>query len=298
MTILTSQRGLSLGHRTMTMNTRRMLAFAAGIGDLNPRVFDDLDPGFMASPALCVALEWPLLSDPAILAQLMTDPRDMQRAVHLTQDSHFHRPMRSGDRLTTSGTVSGIWRGPAGVRVACTLHTTDADGAAIVTSHTSAVYRGIDADGDDQPAEGLPALPSPPDYKGPAQTAVFVIDAAMPHRYTECADIWHPIHTERRIAKGMGLPGVILHGTASWALAGAEIVSRLADGNPARLKRLNGRFGNMVFPGTSVQLLFHSSRRGAETDVFFTVTTPDGQIAIADGLAVIADSDPPCLPVF
>lgn len=264
-----------------------MLAYAAGIGDLSARVFDDLDPDFMASPALCVTLEWPVISDPSVIAQLVPDPRDRQRAVHQIQDSHFHRPMRPGDRLSTSAEVNGIWRGAAGVRVLSTLRTTDAQGLDVVTSYTTAVYRGVEVEGDDRPATGLPPLPVQRDFEAPVQMVAVAIDAAMPHRYTECSGIWNPIHTERRIAKAAGLPDVVLHGTATWALAGSELVKRLADGNPARLKRLHGRFGALVFPGSMLELKIQTHHNDGMTEVFFEMLTPEGQKAIADGFAMI-----------
>ena len=58
----------------------------------------------------------------------------------------------------------------------------------------------------------------------------------MPHAYTECASIWNPIHTERAVALGAGLPDIILHGTATWALAGRELIRKRAGGDPTRLR--------------------------------------------------------------
>ena len=287
MAISTASVGLSLGHRDSTLSTRRMLAYAAGIGDLSPKIFDDLDPAFMAHPALCVALEWPLVSDPALLAALVPDPQDRARAVHLVQDSHFHRPLRSGERLRTAGVVTGVWRGSAGVRMATRLQTTAHDGTPVVTSHTVAVYRGVDAIGDDRPPETPPVLPAADSPAGEAQAVDLVIDRALPHRYTECSGIWNPIHTERRAARAAGLPDGVLHGTATWALAGTEIVRRLAGGDAARLRRLQGRFGALVFPGTTVQLRFRSRPCGEGTEVLFSVLTPEGHPAIADGVALL-----------
>jgi acyl dehydratase len=272
----------------MTLKTRAMLAYAAGIGDVSSKVFDDLDPDFMASPALCVALEWPLISDPTVVAQLVVDPGERLRAVHHSQDSHFHRPMRVGDRLSTSAVVTGVWRGTAGVRVLSTLRTTDATGVDVVTSYTTAVYRGVEAEGEDRPAKGVPDVPGLQGTEGSVQTVAMAIDAALAHRYTECSGIWNPIHTERRVAKAAGLPDLVLHGTATWALAGTELVKCLADGNPARLKRLHGRFGALVFPGSTLSLKFRTRRCGDQTEVLFDVVTSDGQMAIADGFAMIA----------
>lgn len=277
-----------MGQREVSLTTRRMLAYAAGIGDLSPCVFDDLDPGFMAHPAFCVALEWPLLSEPGIAAQLLSDPRDAARAVHLTQDSHFHRPLRALERLTTRGAVTGVWRGAAGARVASTLSTFGADGVPAVTSHLVAVYRGVEAVGPDRPADESPEVPRAQELEGAMQQTEIAIEPALAHRYTECSGIWNPIHTERRVARAMGLPDRVLHGTATWAMAGTQIVQRLAAGDASRLRRLHGRFGALVFPGCSISLQWRTRPLGEQTEVFFSVLTPDGTPAIADGYALLA----------
>ena len=107
-----------------------------------------------------------------------------------------------------------------------------------------------------------------------------------PHVYTECADIWNPIHTERQVALAAGLPDIILHGTATWALAAREIVRRRCDGDPARLARLHGRFAAMVIPGTKITLDIGATDAGV---VPFVVRNADGDPALARGVAEIPD---------
>ncbi len=288
MKISSSHVGPLPGRREITLTTRQMLAYAAGIGDGSPFVFDDLHPDFMAHPALCVALEWPVISDPGGLARIVSDPRALVRAVQSVQDSTFHRPMRSGDQLTTSGRITGIWRGATGVRVASELCTRNSLGEEVVTSQLLAIYRGVQAEGEDQPAAQPATVPAADPACGETQSAPLPIERALPHRYSECSGIWNPIHTERRAARAAGLPDVVLHGTATWALAGSELIRRLADGKPGRLKRLHGRFAALVFPGTTLRLQYRTRERDRRTEVFFEVLTPEGERAISDGFALLA----------
>ena len=104
------------------------------------------------------------------------------------------------------------------------------------------------------------------------------------HVYAECASIWNPIHSERRIAIEQGLPDIILHGTATWATAGREIVAFHADGDPARLKRLRATFRAPVVPGHEITLLHGSCQEAA---VAYRVINHRGEVAIADGYAEI-----------
>jgi hypothetical protein len=105
--------------------------------------------------------------------------------------------------------------------------------------------------------------------------------------YTECSGIWNPIHSERGAALDAGLPGIIMHGTAIWALAGRELV-RQYGGDPDRLVRLRARFRAPVIPGTSVTL-----RHGSDTsghDVYFTMQLEEGRIAVSDSYVAFASS--------
>ncbi len=66
------------------------------------------------------------------------------------------------------------------------------------------------------------------------------------HVYTECARIFNPIHTDVAVAEAAGLPGPILHGTATLAMAVSAVVDRAAGGDPSAVQRLGCRFGAMV----------------------------------------------------
>jgi acyl dehydratase len=107
----------------------------------------------------------------------------------------------------------------------------------------------------------------------------------MPHVYSECADIWNPIHTERAEALAAGLPDIILHGTATWALAGLTILRRRAGGDVGRLKRISGRFTGMVIPGEEITVRLAPAADGV---VKFAVLNAAGAPAISQGVAYIA----------
>jgi acyl dehydratase len=66
------------------------------------------------------------------------------------------------------------------------------------------------------------------------------------HVYTECARIWNPIHTDVAVARAAGLPGPILHGTATLALAVARIVARDLAGDCRSVRGIEARFTGMV----------------------------------------------------
>jgi len=89
---------------------------------------------------------------------------------------------------------------------------------------------------------------------------------------------------------GPGMAGIILHGTATHALAAREILNREAGGDPARLARLACRFGAMVIPGTPIRIRATGAAavEGGRA-VFFSVETAEGGPAIRDGVAIIRE---------
>lgn len=265
------------------LSLRRVLAFAAGIGDSAPAVFDDLGP-IAAPPSLCVSLEWPLLSHPSLREQLGAEPAELLRGVHVTQDSSFHRPMRPGMRVETRGTTTALRATRAGALQTLRAETRAAEGA-LVTSWIQVLYRGVAIDGEARTLESAPPRPEL-ESAGELERCALPIARELPHVYSECARIWNPIHTERRVAQAAGLPDIILHGSASWALAGREIVARHAGGDPSRLRRLRGEFRGMLVPGADAELRHADGRRsdGAH-GVAFTLHDAAGSEAISHGFA-------------
>jgi acyl dehydratase len=284
MPVLTSAIGAELDVVDTEMTARKALAYAAGIADTSDAVFDDArDDGIIVPPAFCVSPEWPVVSGPKYMAAMGMSLEERRRGVHYIQDSEFHRPLRPGLNLRTEGSVVAIRRSRAGALTTSRLTTVDRDsGDLLVTSWTSSIVRGVEVEGEDTISETAPALPQ---GSGEVMKEIEIfIPREMPHSYTECADIWNPIHTERQVALAAGLPDIILHGTATWALAGREVIANCCAGAPGRLKRLHGRFTAMVIPGTSIRVVLEEPADGV---VGFSVFNADGAAALSNGVAVV-----------
>jgi acyl dehydratase len=203
--------------------------------------------------------------------------------VHVEQDSTFHRPIHPGDVLITRGRVVAIRKTSAGALVRTHLTTTHAaTGALVVTSWHASIYRGVDVFGSGGSVAEPPAGPPPLATLGQSRSIFISREAA--HVYTECASIWNPIHSERRVALAQGLPDVILHGTATWAIAGREIVAFYAGGDPTRLKRLRAKFKSPVIPGHPITLMYGAGEPGV---AHFRVTNHHGDPALVEGFALL-----------
>ena len=285
--------GLKLEPYARQLSARDILAYAAGVGASEPAFLDDARPGGIAAlPFQCVSLEWPVvLSLRDALAGVLT-PAEALRGVHAIQDSEFHRLIRPGDSLITEGQLISARRSRAGAVCVIRLVTRDADtGEAVTTSWSSSIYRGVEMEGDDISLMSAPSLPEGAHAALPASAEVTIlpIPREMPHVYSECAAIWNPIHTERQVALAAGLPDIILHGTATWALAGLTILRRYGGSGSARLRRLSGRFSGMVIPGEPITIR-HAPVNGGAYAIQFEVLTPSGETAIAQGFAQLSEA--------
>jgi acyl dehydratase len=268
------------------ITTRMVLAYAAGIGATEAAYLDDAQPGGLrALPFQCVSLEWPVVLSLREAIKDVLSPHEAMRGVHAVQDSTFHRPMRPGDRLVTDGRLVSARPVRAGALIVLRLVTRDRDsGDPVTTTWTTSIYRDVALAGT-AASIAEPDTPIADDLTSPGPEAEVVpipIPRQMPHVYSECAEIWNPIHTERAAALVAGLPDIILHGTATWALAGLTLLRRYGGNDVGALKRITGRFSGMVAPGETIEVRHVRSASGA---IRFEVGTPSGQLAISQGAA-------------
>ncbi len=63
----------------------------------------------------------------------------------------------------------------------------------------------------------------------------------------------NPLHAEPAVAKAAGFPRPILHGLATYGVAGHAILKSLCGYDPARLTSIAGRFSAPVFPGETIR---------------------------------------------
>jgi acyl dehydratase len=269
---------------------RETMNYAAAVGDDNPRYFDDdVAEGIVAPPLFGVAVTWPILE--RIWEYIDTDrfpPEVLLTQVHHTEHLLFHRPIRPGDNLTIQGRIAAVLPHRAGTRVVICFEARDRKDQPVFTEHTGALLRGVSCTGCGKGGETLPAVPPGPAEKRVLWEAVLPIDPLRPFIYDGCANIYFPLHTSKSFAHQVGLPGIILQGTATLALGAREILDREADRDPGKLGTFSGRFSGMVRPGTEIRVVLgEKSVRADGTDLFFAVYNAEGQPAISQGYAFI-----------
>ncbi|MBI2469589.1 MAG: MaoC family dehydratase N-terminal domain-containing protein [Candidatus Rokubacteria bacterium] len=278
--------GTTAGPRLHAVDARWLMAYAAALGETAPEYLDTLRPeGILAHPLFPVCYEWPVAVD----LRAATVPQEVApRGVHATHDLRLHRRPRPGDRLRTTATVSGVEARKPGAYVLIRLETVDAAGEPVSTTDYGTLYLGVACDGPPAarrsegraPAEGVAACWSHP----------VAIPATLGHIYSECARIWNPIHTDRAFARAADLPDVILHGTATLALAVSEVLRREAAGPATPVVRIACRFAGMVRIPSTVRVRGLGVAATAEgRRLRFDALADDGTPAIGDGELLLGE---------
>jgi acyl dehydratase len=265
------------------IDTRWTMAYAAALGHTEPIYTDTLArPDVLAHPLFPVCFEWPIfLSGRHLPSTKALTIEERLRGVHATHDLQLHRPLRAGMRVTTRATIVRVEARRPGAYQVVRLDSVADDGEPVCTTWYGTLMRGVAVAGGDRVHEGGEPPLEPATAAVPKLEVEIPIPAGLAHVYTECARIWNPIHTDAAVAARAGLPEIILHGTATLALAVSAIVRHALDGDPERVRRIAGRFAAMVPLPSTCTLRLLDAPGGA---IRFDVLNGAGETALRDGL--------------
>ena len=271
------------------INWRETTNYAAAVQDNNPKYFDDREAaGIVSHPLFAAAVTWPVVSR----LQTFIDSREfpaevLMTQVHYTEHLVLHRLIRPGDKLSLTGSLQAILPHRAGTHAIICLNAEDRKGAPVFTEYIGAMLRGVDC-GKGGQAGQIPLIPANDGKAAVLWTSDIPIDPLRPYIYDGCSNIEFPIHTSPKFAERVGLPGIILQGTATLAYAIRELVNNEADRDPARIAEIACRFSGMVRPGTDIKVCC-TGKKSHEgfTDVYFEVYNCEGKKAIRAGYVKI-----------
>ena len=268
--------GLAIGPIATTVDARWLMAYAAALGETDPRYYDTVAPaGPVAHPLFPVCYEWPVA---VALRSKAIDAALASLGVHARHHLVLHRAPRAGDSLRTSARVTAVRRRRGGTLVVIRSTTTDRTGVLVSTTDYGSVYRGVDLHGEEVAEPGDPPAV---DAGAVRWEEVITVSPQAAHVYTEGARIYNPIHTDIAVARAAGLPGLILHGTATLALAVSRVVARDLGGDPTRVRGVAARFTGMV---TMPSTFTVRGRAGAGDRLAFDAVGVGGAAVLSDGV--------------
>jgi acyl dehydratase len=238
--------GYRLPEITQGYAPRDAILYALGVGlGHDPCAREDLkfliEDGLEVLPTFAVTL-----ASPGMWIRAPEFGVDFDRLVHAEQAARFHAPLPpEADVAGSAQVVSLTDRGPGrGAVLALEREIRDArTGRAYCTLRQTLLLRG---DG----GFGGPATPSTPSIvpeRSPDLRCRAAVDPRAALIYRLSGDR-NPLHADPDFAGRAGFERPILHGLASYALAGVT-VARVCGFSPTRITALQARFSGVVFPG-------------------------------------------------
>jgi acyl dehydratase len=205
------------------------------------------------------------------------------KVVHGEQAFTLHKPvMTEGHVIGKTRIVEVIDKGEGkGALVYSERKVTDKASGELLATLTQTTF--CRADG----GFGGPKKDAPPPHALPERAPDIVCD--LPTRpemaliYRLSGDI-NPLHADPEFAKAAGFPRPILHGLATFGVAGHALLKSLCGYDPARLTGMAGRFSAPVYPGETIRTEIW---RDGEVASFRARVVERGVVAINNGRADI-----------
>jgi len=264
---------------TATIDGERAKQYAAATNDDNPAY----ELGKFAPPVFGVVPTWAAIG----LAAADVVPSDAAMfIVHGEQDMHFHQPLVPGTTIATTSEAYAVRVGGSGARFVVKVSSTDDAGALVLEQFVTVFIRGMsdgESGGPDKPAHAFPADAR----ENPVGQFTIHVDDDQTFRYHEASGDPMPIHLDDDFAKSVGLSGIIAHGLCTMAMCSQAVIRTVADGDPARLKRLAVRFAANVFPGNDILVeIFDAGTTDGRRAYAFEATSA-GAAVVKNGWAEI-----------
>jgi acyl dehydratase len=244
---------LTIPEVTQTYGVKDCILYALGVGlGLDP--LDEGELAFVYEKSLKVLPTMAcVLGYPGFWIRDLDTGIDWRKVVHGEQSLVLHRPLRAtGTVIGKTRVLDVIDKGPdKGAIIVAERTLRDAtDGEMIATIVQTTFCRG-------EGGFGGPASTQAKPHEIPERAPDRVVDmtttpdAALIYRLS--GDL-NPLHADPAIARAAGFPRPILHGLATFGVAGHALLCVLCGYDPARLHAIQGRFSAPVYPGETVRI--------------------------------------------
>ena len=202
---------------------------------------------------------------------------DVRRfVVHYEQDMLLHRPLEAGMRVLSRATPVAVLPRPNGTSLVVKTETRAEDGELVNEQYVTEFFRGVQTDegvGERAPAHRLEA------DSDPVAEVTYLVAEDQTARYAAASGDNFAIHLDDEFARGVGLPGRIVHGLCTMAFAGRAVLEAAAIEDPRAVKRIAVRFSAPLFPGETV-----TTRIWNDDGAFgFESVNPQGTAVLKDG---------------
>jgi acyl dehydratase len=299
--------------RTHAIDERRLMAFAACVGDARPELIDTARPGgVVAHPLFPVVYEWRSMLD--IAGELRERGMTWDEALVATPldyDVRWFATVRAGAQVEVSVDVDEARSTPDGATL--TIVTTAVDGAGNPVSRSRAhvLFPESKLEGEPRTRAGVAPSADPPARLATGDGHAPVVDlraawsnpdavirrgrrrvgTPAAHVFSECSGIWNPVYTDKAVALRHGRAFLALPpaGTLAMTVGG---VLQLGTADPSWVRRISAEFAAPVPVPSTLEIEAEVPHRpSAEAPLRFRASLEDGTPVVAAGMLVAEPSD-------
>jgi acyl dehydratase len=197
--------------------------------------------------------------------------------VHYTHDLRVHAPLPTDEEVLSRAAAIGVRARRAGTEVSYRMQTHDSSGALLVEQWATEIYRGVWPES--EAGDPAPRLEPAPTESDPGGVATIDVPSDVTDRYAQVSGDHFAIHLDDAFARSVGLPGRIVHGMCSLALAITALLEHQGRDVDAVL-RVATRFSRPLRP---TRTLVVTKWDGASGAVQFEAQA-DGDTVLRDGV--------------
>jgi acyl dehydratase len=264
--------------KTFEVTGEAIEKYARATNDLNERYLAGDDA--VASPIFPIVPAFQFLMEAGMDPELQAD---LMRLVHGEEEHILHAPIKAGDTLTVHPVIESIEQKETGETFTVKIDVTNQSDSKVAEVRATSFIRGSGS------GAKKPSSSGAEEAKEIVYEESVKVDDDQTFRYAEASGDSNPIHQDENFAKMAGLPGIILHGMCTMAMATKGAVDGLAGGDPTKVKRVAVRFSKPVLPGQELTTRFWKLDGSGSTETYgFETYNPDGQAVIKNGRVEIA----------
>lgn len=265
---------------------RDLMNFAAGVQSQRRAYYDDRAKGGIASfPTFSARISWHAVRALwAVLHEQGCPPEVADRQVHYRTEIRNMRDFVPGEEIVVQARVKDMRWHRAGTLMETEVSMKTPAGELVCLEMVEGLLRGIGCDDPSPQATRASRFPAVAEAV-PVWENLFTISRLLPYHYDGCADIHFPIHSSPAYATDVGLPGVIVQGSATLAVCVDKLVDWLVPGDQqVQVSEISANYGAYLLPETQVRLVAHAcAHTEALTEVVFSLIGEDHQEIIRHG---------------
>ncbi|HKU17268.1 MAG TPA: MaoC/PaaZ C-terminal domain-containing protein [Steroidobacteraceae bacterium] len=264
--------------QTYARRDTMLYALGVGVGALDPcdpqelkYVYEKL---LVALPTLAVTL--------AAGAMRLADPSfgiNYRMLLHAEQSLLMHKPLPVEGTVVSEATIDEIYdKGAArGAIMYMTRRLYEASSGDLLVTMGNVAFLRADG-GFGGKSEGAPKPRPIPADRGPDLQAKLPVTVNQALIYRLAGD-YNPLHIDPEVARSAGFERPILHGLGAYGMVGRALIKTLCGDDPGRLRRLDVRFTNPVYPGEPLRVEIWQVGAG---DAAFRLVAADRNLVVQD----------------